>query len=533
MPRKKAIDPAAVEAETQALGRQLWAQLARRRPSIFERRWWDDRLLYWAMSDESVKVQMFRFVDVLPMLRTHEAVTRHLHEYFEEVRKRMPGAARLILEHSQPNTVLGRALALNARSNARRMAERFIAGSSVDEVFQAVLRLRRHGFAFTLDVLGEAVLSDHEAEAYQQTYLDLITGLAPRLNDCVEIVQVDRDHAGPIPRVNVSLKLSALDSQFRPVDAAGVVDRVKARLRPLLRAAREFGVHVHIDMEHYAYKDLTLAIFREILMEDEFRDLADVGLVIQTYLPDAETDLHDLLRWTKRRGTPIWIRLVKGAYWDYETVVARLRGWPVPVFRQKWQTDDNFERQTRFLMENYRWLRPALASHNLRSIAHGLAWAKKLRIPRAAYELQMLYGMGTEQARLFAEQGYRVRIYTPFGRLIPGMAYLVRRLLENTSNDSFLRHSVTEDIAMEDLMMKPADVGARSPAVPEEPPTGFRNEPHTDFSRAAARDAMREALEAVAGCLGREYPLTIDGRLVETRDVLVSRNPSHAAQVVG
>ncbi len=98
-----------VEAETQQVGRYLFNHLARRRPSIFERRWWDDRILSWAMSDESVKVQMFRFVDVLPMLRTHVAVTGHLQEYFEEVNKHLPGAVRLVLEYSQPNTVLGRA----------------------------------------------------------------------------------------------------------------------------------------------------------------------------------------------------------------------------------------------------------------------------------------------------------------------------------------------------------------------------------------------------------------------------------------
>ena len=145
-----------VEAETQQVGRYLFNHLARRQPSIFERRWWDDRILSWAMSDESVKVQMFRFVDVLPMLRTHDAVTGHLQEYFEEVNKHLPGAVRLVLEYSQPNTVLGRAFALNARSNARRMAQRFIAGTNVDEVLQAVARIRKSGFAFTLDLLGEA-----------------------------------------------------------------------------------------------------------------------------------------------------------------------------------------------------------------------------------------------------------------------------------------------------------------------------------------------------------------------------------------
>ena len=155
-----------IEQRTQELGQQIWNLLERREPSMFEKRWWDDRILSWAMADESVKVQMFRFVDVLPMLRSHESIVRHLHEYFEDVRKHLPWAARIGLDLSSPNSVLGRALALNARSNARRMASRFIAGSSVEEVHRTVDRLRSENFTFTLDLLGEAVISEVEAEAY-------------------------------------------------------------------------------------------------------------------------------------------------------------------------------------------------------------------------------------------------------------------------------------------------------------------------------------------------------------------------------
>ena len=524
---------AAVEAETQEVGRYIFDHLSRRQPSIFERRWWDDRILSWAMSDESVKVQMFRFVDVLPMLKTHQSIMRHLQEYFDEVNERLPRAARLVLEYSQPNSVLGRALALNARSNSTRMAKRFIAGTSVDEVVQSVTRIRKYGFAFTLDLLGEAIISETEADAYQQSYLDLITGMAPQINDWPENAQTDCDQLGPIPRVNVSLKLSALYSQFNPADPAGTAENVKSRLRPILRAARENSAYVHVDMEQHSYKDLSLEIFKQVVMEDDFRDCADVGIVIQTYMPEAERDLHDLLAWVKKRGTPIWVRLVKGAYWDYETVVAGSRGWPIPVYQQKWQSDDNFERQTRFVMENHEWLRPALASHNLRSLAHGVAWARKLDIPRSAFEIQMLYGMGGEPAQLFAEMEHRVRIYTPFGELIPGMAYLVRRLLENTSNDSFLRHSFAEDVSVEDLMMKPAKSETTMETVEDETTIGFTNEPHTDFSKADARDAMQSAIDDVTGQLGRDYPLVIDGRAVDTRFRIESRNPSHKSQIVG
>ena len=530
---KEANIAAAVEAETRALGRQIWTNLERRTPSVFERRWWDERILEWAMSDESVKVQMFRFVDVLPMLHSHEAIARHLQEYFDEVRQRLPWAVRIGLDISQPNSVLGRALALNARSNARRMAQRFIAGTRVEEVLEAVKNIRQQGFAFTLDLLGESVMSEREADVYQEAYLNLISGLAPEVNRWPEDAQVDRDHQGFIPRVNVSVKLSSLYSQFSAIDPAGSAARVKERLRPILRSARKHDAYVHVDMEQYSAKDLTLDIFKQILMEDEFRDFQDAGIDVQAYLPDAEADLADLCEWAQERGTPVWVRLVKGAYWDYETVAAKANGWPIPVYQQKWQSDENFERQTRFLMQNHQWLRPALGSHNLRSLVHGIAWARVLEVPTAAYEIQMLYGMGGEQAQLLSEMGHRVRIYTPFGELIPGMAYLVRRLLENTSNDSFLRQGFTEKVSIEDLLMSPTEVGAKTPPPKPDPVRPFQNEPQSDFSRKKHREAMQKALDDVGSELGGEYSLVIGGRAVDTNSTILSRNPSHRTQLVG
>ncbi|MBI1312864.1 L-glutamate gamma-semialdehyde dehydrogenase [bacterium] len=531
-----------VEAETQEIGRWLHSHSHRRKPSIFERRWWDDRILSWAMADESVKVQMFRFVDVLPMLGHHEQVARHLQEYFEEVDEHLPSAARLFVEHAGPNTVLGRALAVNARSNARRMAERFIAGQSSDEVLQSVTKLRKQGFAFSLDLLGEAVVSEPEAIRYKNSYMDLLSELDAPVNGWSEEPLIDHDHLGPIPRLNVSLKLSALYSQFKPIDPLGTAEAVKKRLRPIFRRAQRSQAYVHIDMEQYAYKDLTLHIFREILMEDEFRQWPDCGIVIQAYLPEAERDLRKLREWVAERGTPITVRLVKGAYWDYETVMGEQHGWPVPVYQQKWQSDDNYERLSRFLLENYEALRPAFGSHNLRSLSHAIAWGRKLNVPQRAYEIQMLYGMAEDQARLFHELGHRVRIYTPFGDALPGMAYLVRRLLENTSNDSFLRHSIAEDISWEKLMAKPsasavADEAGNATDKPgseaESATLAFQNEPLSDFSREEVRAAFQEALDKVVGDLGNEYGLIIDGRRIETRGQLVSRNPSHKSQIVG
>lgn len=535
-PPKKAknvdLEPAIHE-----IGTTVWSRLRHRKPSLLERRWWDDRILEWAMTDEAVKVQMFRFVDVLPMLRDHEAINRHLHEYFEEVQSHLPWAARIGLHITEGNTVLGRALAFNARRNARRMAERFIAGHSLEEVSRAVRKIRDQGFAFTLDLLGEAVLTEDEADAYQAAYLEMISGLSDEFNSHVESPQIDRDDAGPIPRVNVSLKLTALDSCFSPIDPAGTAERVKERLRPLLRTAMEHHAFINIDMEQYSVKSTTHRIFREVLMESEFREFADVGIVIQAYLKDSEDDLNSLLKWAKKRKTPITVRLVKGAYWDYETVKAAYRGWPVPVFTEKWESDQRFEELSRLLIDHREFLRPAFGSHNLRSLAHVIAYAEHQAVPKDAYEIQMLYGMGQDQAQAFSELGHRVRMYMPFGELIPGMAYLVRRLLENTSNDSFLRHSLDDDVSIDQLMSPPApetklttiEEDLEEVAMSET----FQNEPLTDFTLEENQQAMQTAIEKVRDELGEEYPLMIDGKAYDTRNMLVSVCPFEKDTIVG
>lgn len=525
-----------LDRETRRTAEMVWRRLSRRKPSFLEPRWWEDRLLSVAMVDESIKVQMLRFVDVLPRLKSHEEITRHLQEYFDEIREHLPWAVELVrygVEHVRPNSVLSRALAYNARLNALRMARRFIAGTTPPEILRSITDLRRQGYAFTLDLLGEAVISDVEAERYQAQYLKLLDELPPVVNAWPEAPQADCDHLGPIPRVNLSLKLSALVSHFRPVDATGTAKEVKERLRSLLRRAREQHAYLHVDMEQFEFRQLTETIFREVLMEDEFRDFADVGIVVQAYLRDAEEHLASLEQWARKRGTPVTVRLVKGAYWDYETVTAQARGWPIPVYQHKAESDACFERCTRFLMENYERLRPAIASHNLRSLSHAVAMARLLGVPREAFELQMLYGMGQDQAEAFLEDGYRVRVYAPFGEMIPGMSYLVRRLLENTSNDSFLRLSHDDAIRLEDLLMNPASAVAALPPQPAPVRPPFENEPLTDFSIPENRDRMQHALDEVEDQLGVDYGLIIDGKAITSRPWIVSRDPSRKAKTVG
>src|SRR5215471_4302036 len=242
--------------------------------------------------------------------------------------------------------------------------------------------MRRRQLAVTLDALGEAVVTEREADAYAEQYVVLLREAARAVGRFPEEPLTDRDHAGsPLPRVNISVKLSALTPIFDPIDPDGVARAVVPRFRRILDTAGEVGGFVHVDMEQYERKDLTLAIFKEVLSTPKYGKRTDVGIVIQAYLRDAERDIEGLAEWARRRGAPVWIRLVKGAYWDSETVLAEQRGFPCPVFREKWETDACYERCIDLLVDRAGVLRPAFASHNVRSLARALAAARVAKLP--------------------------------------------------------------------------------------------------------------------------------------------------------
>lgn len=554
-----ARDLGLIEVKTRAIGRYLFDHLQEERPHFFQRRWWDDRIMSWSMSDEALKVELFRFVDVLPMLLDSQAVTDHLHEYLERVRDKLPSSLRVALGLARRTPLTRAAVARAARISAMDFARRFIAGTKVREVLDAAQRQRKLHRCFTLDILGEAVISDAEADQHFHAYVNLLTGVAPTVNGWPADPRIDEDNLGPLPRVNLSIKLSALDALFDPIDPVGVTRRVGERLKSLLRVAKEHQAFINVDMESYEKKDLTLQIFKSVLDDEEFRRVSDIGIVIQCYLRDSERDLHALRDWTAARGTPVWVRLVKGAYWDYETVHAQANDWPIPVFQQKWESDANYERLTRFLLRNHDTLRPALGSHNVRSLAHAMAVAEHLSIPNNGFELQMLYGMADAEKQAIVDRGHRMRIYMPYGELIPGMAYLVRRLLENTSNDSFLKAGLHDKRPVDELLRDPIEVGRllrpKTSNTPAERPASsteqessmstatrspasstaawFRNQSPIDFAIAAQRQAMREALQTVRGRLGKTCGLVIGGERIETSEHVASVDPSQTTRVVG
>ncbi|MBI5571238.1 MAG: L-glutamate gamma-semialdehyde dehydrogenase [Desulfomonile tiedjei] len=515
-----------LEERIRRTGREIFSLVGEEVPSLFDRQRWTGKMMEWAMKDEQVKVQLFRFVDVLPCLRTDDLVMRVLNEYFRDLRSTpvLRGIGLLSRTGLIPR-IAGKLI----RKNVTAMARQFIAGSDPEDALPALEGLREEGLAISVDLLGEEVLSDAEAAAYTERYLDLLRLLVPRARSWQDASILDRDRHGSLPRVDVSLKVSSFNPRLDPANWEGSVDATRAGVRPVLHAVQDLGASVTFDMESYYFKDLTLAIFLAVL--EEFADFPFGGIALQAYLTDTKDDLLHLIAWAKKHRRRIGVRLTKGAYWDYETVIARQLGWPIPVLVDKARTDLQFEELAAILLENTEYVRPAIATHNVRSISHAIAVADSLKLPKEAIEFQVIYGMAEPIRTALRKMGFRVRVYTPIGELIPGMAYLIRRLLENTSNESFLRKSFSEGTPPDELTRRPVPPAAAEPE--ESQGNSFANEPLTDFSKEQNRKSMLDALKRVGKQFDATYPLVIGRDEVRTDKEIRSRNPARPGEIVG
>ena len=240
-------------------------------------------------------------------------------------------------------------------------------------------------------------MSEGEADGFLQRNLDVLNTVAAALAQTPAGAFSDTGVAGrPLPRLNLSVKISALTPAVHPADSENSLAALKQRLRPMLRRATEVGAFINFDRERYQLKDRTLALFKSILEEPEFRPQPAIGIALQAYLRDRENDLRDLIAWARTNARPLTVRLVKGASWDYETILARQRDWPVPVWSKKPESDAHYEKLTLLLLENIDVISPAFASLNVRSCAHAIAQAARLGIDPRADEFQALYGMVDE-----------------------------------------------------------------------------------------------------------------------------------------
>jgi RHH-type proline utilization regulon transcriptional repressor/proline dehydrogenase/delta 1-pyrroline-5-carboxylate dehydrogenase len=536
----------ALQAEVERRGERIFQLVERHPEPLFSKAGFYQRMMALSMRDEHFKVQLFRFVDVLASLRHGSDIVQHLDEYFTEMRN---GFAPLVRTGVRVAKVIPWISGQLLRWNVSGMARQFIAGKNPADVMKTLRKRRDQKIGFTVDLLGEAVVSEREANEYGSRCLELLEHLAHETRGWTDPLG---ESAELFPVVNLSVKISALYSQMNPADPADAIAHLTPRLRPILRRAKELGAFINFDMESYTHKNATLELFRTLFTEAEFRNWTHAGIVIQAYLQDAEEDLRELIDWGRARGTRFTVRLVKGAYWDFEKIKSNQNGWRCPVFLQKPESDLNFELLTRILLENESIVTAAFGSHNVRSIAHAQAFADELGIDRGRFEFQLLYGMAGPVKRALVDMGYRVREYCPVGELLPGMSYLVRRLLENTSNEGFLRAKFSENVSEEQLLRDPAELvresanGAKDlEAIAEDPylangaprdtspGDGYENAPLVNFVYTENQDRMRTALSKVRAQLGQKYPLVIGGDKVWTGKTIASINPTAPDQVVG
>jgi proline dehydrogenase len=414
----------------------------------------DARAMELASSDRELKAALFRFVDVVPACRSLDDLARHLRGFLEEVPDAsLPIAAAMRVSHTKAGRA---ALGAAAASGVKHMAHRFIIGETPSSALGVLRGLWDRGAASSVDLLGEATVTQAEADRYAERCNDALEQLAAAARKWPERPMLEHDSIGPLPRANVSVKVSALTPLLRP-DAPERGRRDAAqRLRPLLERAQQLGAHIHIDMESLDSREAVLDLVLELLSEEQFRSGPSAGIVLQAYLRDSPELAATILDWaaSSQRTPPLTVRLVKGAYWDHELVQARQHGWSVPVFEVKAECDRNFETLTGTLLRARPNVRVAVASHNLRSVSHAIAYNRLLGGDDRDLELQVLRGLGDELQDALAARGFRVRTYCPVGDLVAGMAYLVRRLLENTSNESFLSEQA-RGVPLDQLLAAP------------------------------------------------------------------------------
>ena len=498
--RKPELDALILE-----IGSSLYRLAAGAPPSLFDGRGVKGRVLARALRDEKLRAALFCFIDTLPQLETASDVATHFFAYFDGLA--LGGAWGRLLRLGNHSI-----LAPAVRVSVERVARYFLVEESQRAISRVLKQLQAFPAGASFDAVGEAVLTEAEAERYLQRNLELI----------------DWQMTGGARRPHLSIKLSAFTSRADPIDLDGSRERIMKRLGRLMPRVLATRACLTIDMEQVEFKPLILEVFQHLL--DTYHEEGWLpAIALQAYLPDTVKDLEQLITLARAHKRRIGVRLVKGAYWDTEVAVARQRRWPVPVFEDKSQTDAQFERLIDILFDNADIVYPAIAGHNIRSLACAMAVARSRGLPASSWEVQTLYGMADPLAKALARSGVSLRVYVPVGNLISGIAYLIRRLMENTANTSILRQTYAEGRDPQVLLAPPRPTAAIATRAGTD---AFANTALLDFSRREMRARFKLALDAVRDNCAREYPLAIHGATLAGA-FEPSINPADPTEVLG
>ena len=436
----------------QVLGRmrqtaaRVHSALASYQPSL------EERLSLWGLDlctrSAVLRIHVLRLVAALPALDHDEAGTEVVRLLRETLQWMADDSAQLRVQADLPDDatplplwaewtcrllrnlaglVPALWLATATRRGVRLLARHFIAGETVAEAQPTLQALHQSGRSATLDQLGELVVCRAEAETYTVRVLELIDGVS-------QAFPGEKRNAAGLPLAHVSVKTSALCSDFNPDDPDGTWARVGPRLTRVLVHAQAKGACIQLDAEHRTVRDLNLEMLdRALTQTPALAAWADVGIVVQAYVRDAAEHLQAVVALARRRGVVMPVRLVKGAYWDAETTEAAAHDTLPPQWLNKAETDAMFQLLTLAALDAHDAVHLCLASHNLRDHAFAEE-ARAVLYPKARpVEHQVLHQSYEALSHAMTRQGWSVRHYVPVGSLLVGMAYLVRRILENSS----------------------------------------------------------------------------------------------------
>jgi RHH-type proline utilization regulon transcriptional repressor/proline dehydrogenase/delta 1-pyrroline-5-carboxylate dehydrogenase len=412
----------------------------------------------------------------------------------------------------------------------RALSKDLILAAEPEKLAKHLGKRTEKGLSLNINVLGEAVLGDHEAELRFQSILEMIRR----------------------PEVNyVSVKLSSIVAQLIIIDVEGSINRVSEKMRVLYREAQQHGVFVNLDMEEYRDLPMTIAAFMRVLDEDEFIAIK-AGIVLQAYLPEAHHFFGELVQWSKQRfarsGASIKVRLVKGANLAMERAEAELHGWSSAPYRSKSDVDASYVRLVDAALrpEHAQAVRIGIASHNLFHMTWALEVAKSRGVSEQV-DIEMLEGMANAEALAVARSGQPVLLYAPVTRkddFAAAVAYLVRRLDENTSDENYLKaafeisQNPKKFKEQEDRFLK--SIAERHTITTEslrhvkhrQLASGtFENEPNADPTEQQFIAAVTGAIKKVRTIKDQEIPLVIDGKEIFTKELEEGTDPSDNAKV--
>ncbi|MGH1416290.1 MAG: bifunctional proline dehydrogenase/L-glutamate gamma-semialdehyde dehydrogenase PutA [Pelagimonas sp.] len=315
----------------------------------------------------------------------------------------------------------------------KELGGQFVLGETIQSAMKRAAKKENDGFTYSYDMLGEAARTAADAQRYYDSYADAIR----------ELEQASHSHdirANP----GISIKLSALHPRYELLKHARVIDELVPRARDLAALAKTAGIGLNIDAEEAGRLDLSLDVIERVLSDPQLEDWDGFGVVVQAYSKRAPFVLNWLYGLAKRLDRKIMVRLVKGAYWDTEIKHAQVEGLPdYPVFQSKPATDISYICCAKMLLGMTDRIYPQFATHN----AHTVAAILELADDPNAYEFQRLHGMGEAlHDAVHSQEKTRCRIYAPVGAHRDLLAYLVRRLLENGANSSFVNQIVDESV---------------------------------------------------------------------------------------